>query len=61
MDEFLTERDALIQELGMPCPATGNISGGALLRDGTVFVVLNPAGLVGELHAVGRRAGAAQS
>ena len=45
VDEFLTERDALIQDLGMPCPATGNISGGALLREGTVFVVLNPAGL----------------
>lgn len=45
VDEFLAERDALIQELGMPCPTTGNISGGALLRDGTVFVVLNPAGL----------------
>jgi two-component system chemotaxis sensor kinase CheA len=46
VDEFLAERDALIQELGMPYPATGNISGGALLREGTVFVVLNPAGLV---------------
>src|SRR6202167_1429121 len=45
VDEFLMERDALIQDLGMPCPATGNISGGALLREGTVFVVLNPAGL----------------
>jgi len=46
VDEFLSERDALIQELGMPCPATGNVSGGALLREGTVLVVLNPAGLV---------------
>jgi two-component system chemotaxis sensor kinase CheA len=45
VDEFLTERDALIQGLGIPCPATGNISGGALLREGTVFVVLNPVGL----------------
>jgi two-component system chemotaxis sensor kinase CheA len=45
VDEFLAERDALIKELGMPLPATGNISGGALLREGTVFVVLNPAGL----------------
>jgi two-component system, chemotaxis family, sensor kinase CheA len=45
VDEFLTERDSLIQEIGMPCPATGNISGGALLREGTVFIVLNPAGL----------------
>jgi two-component system chemotaxis sensor kinase CheA len=45
VDEFLTERDALIQELGMPIPTTGNVSGGAISRDGTVFVVLNPAGL----------------
>jgi two-component system chemotaxis sensor kinase CheA len=45
VDEFLTERDAMIQELGMPSPATGNVSGGALSREGTVFVVLNPAGL----------------
>jgi two-component system, chemotaxis family, sensor kinase CheA len=45
VDEFLSEQDALIMELGMPCPATGNISGGAFLRDGAVFVVLNPAGL----------------
>jgi two-component system chemotaxis sensor kinase CheA len=45
VDEFLMERDALIQDLGMPVPTTGNISGGALLREGTVFVVLNPAGL----------------
>ena len=44
-DEFLTERDALVKDLGMDCPTTGNVSGGALLRAGTVFVVLNPAGL----------------
>jgi two-component system chemotaxis sensor kinase CheA len=47
VDEFLTARDALVQELGMACPATGNISGGALLRAGTVFLVLNLAGLAG--------------
>jgi len=46
VDEFLAERDALIQDLGMPVPPTGNISGAALLREGTAFVVLNPAGLV---------------
>ena len=46
VDEFLGERNALLQELGMPCPATGNISAGALLPDGTVFLILNPAGLV---------------
>jgi two-component system chemotaxis sensor kinase CheA len=47
VDEFLTARDALVQELGMACPTTGNISGGALLRAGTVFLVLNLAGLAG--------------
>ena len=45
VDEFLTERDTLIQEMGMPCPPTGHISGGALLPEGTAYVVLNPAGL----------------
>jgi len=45
VDQFLTERDALIQDLGMPIPTTGNISGGSLLREGTVFIILNPAGL----------------
>ena len=47
VDEFLMEKDALIKDLGMDIPVTGNVSGGALLRTGTVFVVLNPAGLVG--------------
>jgi two-component system chemotaxis sensor kinase CheA len=46
VDEFQSERDALIQELGMPCPGTGNVSGAALLREGTVFIILNPAGLI---------------
>jgi two-component system chemotaxis sensor kinase CheA len=45
VDEFVGATEALIKDLGLPCPATGNISGGALLREGTVFVVLNPAGL----------------
>ena len=60
VDEFLTERDALIQDLGMPCPATGNISGGALLREGTVFVVLNPAGLAASCTPSAAAAGAAR-
>ena len=53
VDEFLTERDALIQEIGMALPATGNISGGALSREGTVFMVLNPRGTGGLLYVVG--------
>ena len=46
VDEFLAEKDALIKELSMPVPPSGNISGAALLREGSVFLVLNPAGLV---------------
>jgi len=45
VDSFLMERDVMIRDLGMPIPSSGNISGSALQRDGTVFVVLNPAGL----------------
>lgn len=44
VDRFSGERDALIQDLGMPSPAT--VSGGVLLREGSVVVVLNPAGLM---------------
>lgn len=51
VDEFLSERDALIKELGMPCPPGGNVSGGALLREGTAFVVLNPGGLAASCAA----------
>jgi two-component system chemotaxis sensor kinase CheA len=39
----------------MPC-RTGNISGGALLRDGTVFVVVNPGGLVASCSPTGAAA-----
>lgn len=46
VDQFVGQENALIQELGMPCPAHGNISGGAILGEGSVVVVLNPAGLV---------------
>lgn len=46
VDRFVGERDALIQELGMPCPAHGNVSGGTILGDGSVVVVLNPACLI---------------
>jgi two-component system chemotaxis sensor kinase CheA len=46
VDRFVGERESLIQELGMPCPAAGNVSGGVLMKEGTVSLVLNPAGLV---------------
>jgi two-component system chemotaxis sensor kinase CheA len=46
VDAFVEERDALIRELGIPGTTAGNISGGALLREGTVLIVLNPAGLI---------------
>jgi len=43
-DGFVEERDAMIGELGVP-NVTGKVSGGAAQRDGTVLMVLNPAGL----------------
>jgi two-component system chemotaxis sensor kinase CheA len=46
VDEFIGDKDSLIQELGFPSPASGNVAGGILLGDGTVVVVLNPRGLV---------------
>jgi two-component system chemotaxis sensor kinase CheA len=46
VDEFIGEQDALIQDLGVPCPPSGNVTGGVLLREGTVFIVLNPVSLV---------------
>jgi two-component system chemotaxis sensor kinase CheA len=46
VDEFVGEQDALIQELGVPGPPSGNVTGGVLLREGTVSVVLNPVSLV---------------
>lgn len=46
VDAFLSERDAIIKDL--PAPADGNprVSGGVLLEDGSVCLVLNPTELV---------------
>jgi two-component system chemotaxis sensor kinase CheA len=46
VDEFIGDKDSLIQELGFPSPASGNVAGALLLGDGRVVVVLNPASLV---------------
>ncbi len=46
VDDFVEERDALIQDLGIPCPPSGNITGGVLLEEGAVLLVLNPVSLV---------------
>jgi two-component system chemotaxis sensor kinase CheA len=46
VDAFLREGNAVIQDLGPVAPPHGFISGGALLEDGAVVFVLNPAELV---------------
>jgi two-component system chemotaxis sensor kinase CheA len=46
VDEFVAEREAMVLDLGFPAPPAGNVSGGVLLREGTVFIVLNPVALV---------------
>lgn len=42
VDAFLRESDAVIQDLGPAGPRDGKVSGGILLEDGTVALVLNP-------------------
>ncbi|MBI3697475.1 MAG: response regulator [Acidobacteria bacterium] len=46
VDAFLTERDALVQELGVPFAQATPATGGMLLEDGAVAVVLDPVRLL---------------
>ena len=46
VDQFVGEKEALLQSLGMPGLAHGAVSGGAILGEGSVAVVLNAASLV---------------
>jgi two-component system chemotaxis sensor kinase CheA len=46
VDSFLWQSEAVIQDLGPCAPDNGKISGGMLLEDGSVALVLNPVGLL---------------
>jgi two-component system chemotaxis sensor kinase CheA len=46
VDSFLSHNEAVIQDLGPIAPRDGKISGGMLLEDGSVVLVLNPPSLV---------------
>ena len=46
VDALLAERDSLIKSLGPPATALSRFSGGILLEDGTVALVVNPADLI---------------
>lgn len=46
-DGFVGLRHGLVKDLGAPLPASGLVSGGVLLEDGRVALVLNPAALAG--------------
>ena len=46
VDDFLAERDALIKDLGISLPSNGKLAGGILNADGSVALVLNPAGIM---------------
>lgn len=50
VDAFLSERDALIKDLGIFLPSGGKINGGILTPDGSVALVLNPAGIIEALQ-----------
>jgi two-component system chemotaxis sensor kinase CheA len=46
VDSFLSQNEAVIQDLGPTAPRDGKISGGILLEDGSVALVLNPPNLL---------------
>ncbi|HEX4227289.1 MAG TPA: response regulator [Bryobacteraceae bacterium] len=46
VDSFLSQNEAVIQDLGPAAPRDGKISGGVLLEDGSVALVLNPPNLL---------------
>jgi two-component system chemotaxis sensor kinase CheA len=46
VDGFLAERDSLIKDLGVSLPSNGKITGGILTADGSIALVLNPAGII---------------
>jgi two-component system chemotaxis sensor kinase CheA len=46
VDAFLAERPELIHDIGITSGISRNLAGAMLQRDGTVSLVLNPAGLV---------------
>jgi two-component system chemotaxis sensor kinase CheA len=46
VDAFLAERAELIHDIGITSGISRNLAGAMLQRDGTVSLVLNPAGLV---------------
>jgi two-component system chemotaxis sensor kinase CheA len=46
VDAFLWQNEAMIQDLGPASPQGGKISGGVLLDDGSVVLVLNPVHLL---------------
>jgi two-component system, chemotaxis family, sensor kinase CheA len=48
VDAFVREGDAVIQDLGPAAPKHGKISGGAVLEDGSVVFVVNPAELLAQ-------------
>jgi two-component system chemotaxis sensor kinase CheA len=55
VDRLLDEREVIVRDLGLPGHMSGMSSGGVLLEDGAVAVVLDPASLIDAFHAAGPR------
>jgi len=53
VDGILDEREAVVQDLGIPGAMEGMSTGGLPLEDGTVAVALNPLALVGRIRQAG--------
>jgi two-component system chemotaxis sensor kinase CheA len=50
VDDFLAIRDGMIKDIGLPIARGSKISGGIILEDGTVSLVLNPFEIVESLR-----------
>jgi len=55
VDALLDEREAIVKDLGLPARSAGFSSGGILLEDGGVAVVLDPSRLMQAFQASGAR------
>ena len=46
VDGLLSEREAFVKDLGISLPTGGKVTGGVVTADGSVALVLNPAGII---------------
>lgn len=57
VDDFLSERDALIKDLSVSLPPASKVTGGILTADGSVALVLNPSAIIESFQQLNGRPG----